>query len=153
MYSCNTESSSDLWNVSLEYSCKAGCQVWEGTAGISCTNTDESKKYWLFMVLVTQLKWVHIFRWATVLKIHPKLETNQAKETYPQSPIKTKHQPPSSYPSFSFLNYFLRDPVSCQEIQSHKVESVATEQRTGVGFKQIIANPSLFPYTGHANLQ
>lgn len=90
MYSCNTESSSDLWNVILEYSCKAGCQVWEGTAGISCTNTDESKKYWLLMILVTSLRWVHIFRWATALKVQPKPKTSQPKKPNPPSPSKTK---------------------------------------------------------------
>lgn len=37
--------------------------MWEGSAGarLRSANTDESKTYWLLMVLVSLLKWVCIF--------------------------------------------------------------------------------------------
>lgn len=69
------------------------------------------------MVLVIQLKWVHIFTWATVLKTQPK--TNQRKN--PQQTLYLQQNKASKFFQLSVLlgfeSYFLRDAVSCQGIE------------------------------------
>lgn len=107
----------------LSYSCKAGCQMWGGSARIPLTNRGESKKYWLLMVLVILLKWVHIFIWSTALKTQPNPKPNQpTKKTKPQPPptkqnIKTL---PVVHPSHFWKIFVKRCYESPGNLKSHK---------------------------------